>query len=106
MHADSQKVSNKTTIETMAMADHGDELESFNNLEGLFNSWDDATTKEMELDSTIKQPSLEIKTKEKILTRLIEESRVKISRETNAADSQFSLWQRWHAQLNPYYISF
>jgi hypothetical protein len=54
MHADSQKVSNKTTIETMAMADHGDELESFNNLEGLFNSWDDATTKEMELDSTIK----------------------------------------------------
>jgi len=34
----SQKIPNKKTIEAIALADHGRELESFDNLEDLFKS--------------------------------------------------------------------
>ena len=53
----------------------------------LFKSWDDCSTKDKELDSSVLHPSLDRKTKEKILSRLLNESAGKISRDTDASHS-------------------
>ena len=67
-------------------------MESFDNVEDLFNSWYDATTKDVKLDSCVLLPPVDRKTKEKILSRLLNESAGKISRDTDAAHSQDFLY--------------
>ena len=87
-----QKIPNKKTIEAIHQAECGDELESFDNVEDLFQSWDDATSKDEKFDSSDRHRSLNRKTKEKILSRFLNESAGKISRDTNAAHSQDFLY--------------
>lgn|GEM_PF-6953768 len=87
-----QKIPNKKTIEAIHQAECGDELESFDNVEDLFKSWDDATSKDKELDLGVLDPSTDRKTKEKILSRLLNESAGKISRDTDASHSQDFLY--------------
>jgi hypothetical protein len=67
-------------------------LESFDNVEDLFNSWYDATTKDVKLDSCVLLPPVDRKTKEKILSRFLNESEGNISRHTDAAHSQDFLY--------------
>ena len=74
------------------MADHGHELECFDSVEDLFKSWEVSTSKDEEFDSSVLHPSVDRKTKEKILSRLLNESAGKISRHTDAAHSQDFLY--------------
>jgi hypothetical protein len=67
-------------------------LESFDNVEDLFNSWYDATTKDVKLDSCVLLPPVDRKTKEKILSRFLNESEGKLYRHTDAAHSQDFLY--------------
>jgi hypothetical protein len=60
----------------------------FDGVVDLFKSWEDSSTKDKEFDSSIRKLSFDRKTKEKILSRLLEESQGIICRDTNAADSQ------------------
>ena len=73
-------------------AECGDELESFDSVEGLFKSWEDSTSKDEKLDSCVLHPPVGRKTKEKILSRLLNESAGKISRDTDASHSQNFLY--------------
>ena len=73
-------------------AECGDELESFDSVEDLFKSWEDSSTKDEKLDSSDRRRSLNRKTKEHILSRLLNESAGKISRVTDAAHSQDFLY--------------
>jgi hypothetical protein len=52
-HCDRSHIPNETTIEAIHQAECGHELESFDNVEDLFKSWDDATSKDKELDSSL-----------------------------------------------------
>jgi hypothetical protein len=85
-------IPNETTIEAIQQAECGHELESFDNVQDLFKSWDDSSTKDEKLDSSDRRRSLNRKTKEHILSRLLNESAGKISRDTNAAHSQDFLY--------------
>jgi len=73
-------------------AECGDELESFDSVEDLFKSWEDSSTKDEKLDSSDRLRSVDRKTKQKILSRLLDESAGKISRDTDAAHSQDFLY--------------
>ena len=64
----------------------------FDGVVDLFKSWEDSSTKDKEFDSSIRKLSFDRKTKEKILSRLLEESQSIICRETNAAHSQDFLY--------------
>ena len=79
-------------MKAIVLADHGDELESFDNVKDLFKSWEDSSPKDKEFDSSIRNSSLNRKTKEKILSRFLNESEGKISRHTDAAHSQDFLY--------------
>ena len=92
MQPNSQKIPNKKSIEAIALADYGHQLESFDNVEDLFKSWDDATTKDKELDLGVLDPSTDRKTKEHILSRLLRESAGNICRDSDAAHSQDFLY--------------
>ena len=61
-------------------------------MEDLFKSWDDSSTKDEKFDSSVLHPPLDRKTKQMILSRLLDESAGKISRDTNAATSQDFLY--------------
>ena len=87
-----QKIPNKKTIEAIHQAECGDELESFDNVEDLFQSWDDATSKDEKFDSSVLHSPVDRKAKQKILSRLLNESAGKISRDTDAAHSQDFLY--------------
>ena len=73
-------------------AECGDELESFDSVEDLFKSWEDSSTKDEKFDSSDRRRSLNRKAKQKILSRLLEESQTIICRDTDAADSQDFLY--------------
>ena len=83
---------NETTIEAIHQAESGEELESFDNVEDSFNSWDDAASKDEKFNSIVLHPPVDRKAKQKILSRLLNESAGKISRDTNAATSQDFLY--------------
>ena len=91
-HCNRSHIPYETTIEAIHQAECGHELESFDNVEDLFQSWDDATSKDEKFDSSDRRRSLNRKTKEHILSRLLNESAGKISRDTNAATSQDFLY--------------
>ena len=92
IHCDRSHIPNETTIEAIHQAECGHELESFDNVEDLFKSWEDSSTKDEKLDSSDRLRSVDRKTKEKILSRLLNESAGKISRDTDAAHSQDFLY--------------
>ena len=87
-----QKIPNKKTIETIQHSECGHELESFDSVEDLFKSWEDSSTKDEKLDSSDRRRSIDRKTKQNILARLLNESAGKISRDTDAAHSQDFLY--------------
>ena len=91
-HCNRSHIPYETTIEAIHQAECGHELESFDNVEDLFKSWEDSSTKDEKLDSSVLHPPVERKTKEKILSRLLNESAGKISRDTDAAHSQDFLY--------------
>ena len=92
MQPDNQKNPNKKTIETIQHSECGHELESFDNLKDLFKSWDDTTSNDVEFDSSVLHPPIDRKAKQKILSRLLNESAGKISRDTDALHSQDFLY--------------
>ena len=85
-------IPNETTVKAIQQAECGHELESFDNVQDLFKSWDDTSTKDEKFDSSVLHPPVDRKTKEHILSRLLNESAGKISRDTNAATSQDFLY--------------
>ena len=85
------KVPNQKTIETMVMADREEELETFDNLDDLFASWEQLGNKNITGPLTSPKP-LEPESKREILSRLLEESQSMICRDTNAANSQDFLY--------------
>ena len=91
-HCNRSHIPNETTIEPIHQAECGHELESFDNVEDLFKSWEDSSTKDEKLDSSDRLRSLDRKTKQKILSRLLNEAAGKISRDTDAAHSQDFLY--------------
>jgi hypothetical protein len=84
-------VPNQKTIETMVMADRDEELETFDNLDHLFASWEQLGNKNIMGPVALTKP-LEPESKREILSRLLEESQSIICRDTNAADSQDFLY--------------
>ena len=91
-HCNRSHIPNVTTIEAIHQAECGDELESFDSVEDLFQRWDDAASKDEEFDSSVLHPPVDRKAKQKILSRLLNESAGKISRDTDAAHSQDFLY--------------
>jgi len=91
-HCNRSHIPIETTMKAIHQAECGDELESFDSVEDLFKSWEDSSTKDEKLDSSDRRRSLNRKTKEHILSRLLNESAGKISRDTNAATSQDFLY--------------
>ena len=61
-------------------------------MEDLFKSWDDSSTKDEKFDSSVLHPPVDRKAKQKILSRLLNESAGKIFRDTDAAHSQDFLY--------------
>jgi hypothetical protein len=92
VQSNNQKILNKKTIETIQQSECGNQLESFDNVEDLFKSWDDGTSNDVEFDSSVLQPPVDRKTKEQILSRFLNDSTGKISRDTDAAHSQDFLY--------------
>ena len=91
-HCNRSHIPNETTAKAIHQSECGHELESFDNVEDLFKSWEDSSTKDEKLDSSDRLRSVDRKTKQKILSRLLDESAGKISRDTNAAHSQDFLY--------------
>ena len=91
-HCNRSHIPNETTVKAIHQAECGHELESFDNVEDLFKSWEDSSTKDEKLDSNDRLCSVDRKTKEKILSRLLNESASNISRDTDAAHSQDFLY--------------
>ena len=85
------KVPNHKTVETMVIADHEEELETFDNLDDLFASWEQLENKNITGPVTSPKP-LDPESKREILSRLLEESQSMICRDTNAANSQDFLY--------------
>lgn len=85
------KVPNKKTVDTMVMADREEELETFDNLDDLFASWDQLGNKNIMGPVTSPKP-LDPESKTEILSRSLEESQSIICRDTSAADSQDFLY--------------
>ena len=75
-------IPNETTVKAIQQSECGHELESFDNVQDLFKSWDDTSTNDEKFDSSGRLRSVDRKTKEKILSRLLNESAGKISRDT------------------------
>ena len=92
MQPDNQKNPNKKTIKAIHQAECGHELESFDNVEDLFKSWDYSAFKDEKFDSSVLHSPVDRKAKEKILSRLLDESAGKICRDTDAATSQDFLY--------------
>ena len=88
-HCNCSHIPNETTVKAIHQAECGHELESFDNVEDLFKSWDDSASKD---DSSDRLRSVDRKAKQKILSRLLEESQTIICRDTDAADSQDFLY--------------
>ena len=91
-HCNRSHIPIETTMKAIHEAECGDELESFDSVEDLFKSWEDSSTKDEKLDSSVLHPPVDRKTKEKILSRLLNESAGKISRDTDAAHNQDFLY--------------
>ena len=91
-HCNCSHIPNETTVKAIHQAECGDELESFDSVEDVFKSWEDSSTKDEKLDSSDRLRSVDRKTKQKILSRLLNEAAVKISRDTDAAHSQDFLY--------------
>ena len=91
-HCNRSHIPNETTMKAIHQAECGHELESFDSVEDLFKSWDDSSTKDEKFDSSVLHPPVDRKTKQKILSRLLNESAGKISRDTDAAHSQDFLY--------------
>jgi len=91
-HCNRSHIPNETTIEAIQQSECGEKLESFDNVEDLFQSWDDATSKDEKFDSSVLHPPVDRKAKQKILSRLLNESAGKIFRDTDAAHSQDFLY--------------
>jgi len=70
----------------------GDELESFDSVEDLFKNWENSSTRDEKFDSSVLHPPVDRKTKEKILSRLLNESTGMICRDTDAATIQDFLY--------------
>jgi len=87
-----QKIPNKKTIEAIHQAECGDELESFDSVEDLFKNWENSSTRDEKFDSSVLHPPVDRKTKEKILSRLLNESTGMICRDTDAATIQDFLY--------------
>ena len=79
-------------MKAIHQAECGHELESFDNVKDLFKSSDDTTSKDEKLDPSVLQSPVDSKAKEMILSRLLNESAGKISRDTDAAYSQDFLY--------------
>ena len=79
-------------MKAIHQAECGHELESFDSVEDLFKSWDDSASKDDKFDSSVLHLPVDRKTKEMILSRLLNESAGKISRDTDAAHSQDFLY--------------
>ena len=92
MQPDNQKNPNKKTIKAIQQSECGHELESFDNVKDLFTSWEDSTSNDEKFDSSGRHRSLDRKAKQKIISRLLNESAGKISRVTDAAHSQDFLY--------------
>ena len=75
----------------MVMADREEELETFDNFDDLFASWEKLGNKNIKAPATSPKP-LDPETKREILSRLLEESQSIICRDTSAADSQDFLY--------------
>ena len=91
-HCNRSHIPNEATIKAIQQLECGEELESFDSVEDLFKSWEDSSKKDEKLDSSDRHRSLDRKTKEKMLSRLLNESAGKISRDTDAAHSQDFLY--------------
>ena len=91
-HCNRSHIPYETTIEAIHQAECGHELENFDNVEDLFKSWDDSASKDEKFDSSVLHSPVDRKAKEKILSRLLDESAGKICRDTDAADSQDFLY--------------
>jgi len=91
-HCNCSHIPNETTAKAIQQSECGHELENFDNVEDLFKSWEDSSTKDEKLDSSDRLRSVDRKTKQKILSRLLDESAGKICRDTDAADSQDFLY--------------
>ena len=91
-HCNRSHIPIETTIEAIHQAECGEELKNFDRVEGLFKSWEDSSTKDEKLDSSDRRRSVDRKTKQNILARLLNESAGKISRVTDAAHSQDFLY--------------
>ena len=92
MQPDNQKNPPKKTIEAIQHLECGHELESFDNVEDLFKSWEDSASKQEKFDSSVLHSPVDRKAKQKILSRLLNESAGKIFRDTDAAHSQDFLY--------------
>ena len=75
----------------MVMGDREEELETFDNLDDFFASWEQLGNKNKNGPVTSPKP-LDPEAKREILSHLLEESQSIICRETNAADSQDFLY--------------
>ena len=91
-HCNCSHIPNETTVKAIHQAECGHELESFDNVEDLFKSWDDSASKDEEFDSSVLHSPVDRKAKQTILSRLLEESQTIICRDTDAADSQDFLY--------------
>ena len=68
-----EKVPNHNTVETMVMANHEEELETFDNLDDLFASWEQLGNKNI-MGPVTSPKSLAPESNSEILSRLLEES--------------------------------
>ena len=91
-HCDPSHIPNETTVKAIQNLECGHELESFDNEEDLFKSWDDSASKDEKFDSSVLHSPVDRKAKQKILSRLLNESVGKISRDTDATHSQDFLY--------------
>ena len=91
-HCDRSHIPNETTVKAIQQSECGHELESFDNVQDLFKSWDDSASKDEKFDSSVIHSPVDRKAKQKILSRLLNESAGKISRDTDAAHSQDFLY--------------
>ena len=91
-HCNRSHIPNETTVKAIQQSECGHELESFDNVQDLFKSWDDSASKDEKFDSSVIHSHVDRKAKQKILSRLLNESAGKISRDTDAAHSQDFLY--------------
>ena len=91
-HCNRSHIPNETTVKAIQQAESGHELESFDNVQDLFKSWEDSASKQEKFDSIVLHSPVDRKAKQKILSRLLNESAGRISRVTDASHSQDFLY--------------